>query len=331
MSRKAAAETVSDVRVGRPFRILGKEVPRGTFLDLELPVARLPGGAWASMPIRIIHGAVPGPTVWLSAALHGDELNGVIIVRRLSAKIKPKALSGTVLAVPIVNVFGVASGNRYLPDRRDLNRSFPGSPKGSLAARLANHFFTQIASRCDLGFDYHTASNGRVNLPQMRCDLEDPDTRAYAAVFGAPLTIQSALRAGTLRAAANKRGIRVLLFEAGEANRLDPTDIEVGVSGTLRVLSAMGMVPPHLTIPGSASLISRKSKWIRAPRSGFCMMEIGLGQTVRAGDVIATIDDGIGQRSARVAAKEGGMVIGLLRSALVHRGDALAHIAEVGA
>jgi len=300
-------------------------------MDLELPVARLPGGAWATMTISVIHGAKPGPTIWLSAAIHGDELNGVMIVQQLIKEVNPRELSGTVLAVPIVNMFGVANGSRYLPDRRDLNRSFPGSPKGSLAARLANMFFTNVASRCDVGLDFHTASNGRDNLPQIRCDLDHEETRGYASAFGAPLTLHATLRDGSLRAAARKRGVHVLLFEAGEANRLNPAVIESGVSGSLRVMYAMGMLNREPPKPSQPPLYSRKSRWIRAPRSGFCMVTAELGELIEIGNRVATVDDGFGSQNSKVTSRLAGMVIGVLRTAAVHRGDALLHVAEVQA
>lgn len=314
---------------GRPFRLLEYEIPRGAAKSMELPIARLPTGAWEAMPVTVIHGHEPGPTVWLSGAVHGDELNGVITIRRLIKILDPAKLKGTVLAVPIVNVFGITLGSRYLPDRRDLNRSFPGSATGSLAARLANFFFTKIAKRCDLGLDFHTASNGRFNLPQIRCDLNNANTRIYAQTFGAPIILHSELRDGSLRAASRKEAIDVLLFEGGEAGRLDETAIDVAVEGTLRVLHALEMW--HYPFHGRSApqpAMSRKSLWVRAPRSGFSMIQVTPGQRVRSGDLMAKIDDGSSPRFAQVRSRMDGIVISVLRTALVHRGDALIHVAE---
>ena len=330
MRHRDAPATASAASTGRPFRIVGESIPRGEALSMELPVARLPTGTWASMPLRVIHGLRPGPTLWLSAAIHGDELNGVMIVRGLMDRLKPSELIGTVLAVPIVNIFGVTIGSRYMPDRRDLNRSFPGSSKGSLAARLANLFFTAIASRCDLGLDFHTASNGRSNLPQIRCDLDNPTNKQYAEAFAPPVVIHAAIRDGSLRAAARKKGIGVLIYEAGEADRLDPAAIEVGISGSLRVLHTLGMLDRVTTRPPSdPPLFSRKTSWVRAPRSGFCVMKVAPGQFVKQGDHVASVDDGVTQRGSRVTARMDGVVIGVLRTAIVHRGDALLHVAEI--
>ncbi|MBT8494791.1 MAG: succinylglutamate desuccinylase/aspartoacylase family protein, partial [Deltaproteobacteria bacterium] len=227
-----------------------------------MPVARLPSGSWIEMPVVVLHGSEPGPTAWLSGAIHGDELNGIEIVRRLLKQIDPKTLCGTVLGVPIVNVYGVTSGSRYLPDRRDLNRSFPGSMKGSMASRVAHLFFDRVASRCDVGLDFHTGSNGRSNLPHLRCDTDNKKTRRLANHFGPPLVIQAGLRDGSLRAAASERGIQVLLYEAGEAHRFDEAAIQLGVDGTLRVLSALKMIPPSATTSGQRPMIAKKSSWM---------------------------------------------------------------------
>lgn len=319
----SAAESVP------PFQVAGHKVAAGRALDVEIPVARIPGGSWASLPLRVIHGASPGPTIWLSGAIHGDELVGVMIVRRLIERLQARKLSGTVLAVPIVNVFGIATGSRNLPDRRDLNRSFPGSAKGSLAARLAHLFFANVASRCELGLDFHTASNGRDNLPQIRGNLDDADVRRYATAFAAPLVLHAGLRDGSLRAAAMAKGIHVLLYEAGEANRLEPGHIQTGVEGTLRVMTDMGMLAGPAPESTARPRFSRKSAWVRAPHSGFCTVTVEPGGMVRPGQTIASIDDGIGKRITPVLARGEGMVIGVLRSAVVHRGDALVHVAEV--
>lgn len=283
------------------------------------------------MPVVVVHGSDDGPTVWVSGAIHGDELNGVEIVRRLLAHIHPRRLAGTILAVPIVNVFGVTSSSRYMPDRRDLNRSFPGSPRGSLAARLAHLFFENVAIRGELGLDFHTGSSGRSNLPQVRCDLNDPETRRLAETFAPELILHAGSRDGSLRAAAGKRKIRVLLYEGGEALRFDETAIQRGVDGALRVFHSMGMIREEPPASQGAPSVSRASKWMRAGRSGFCHEHVMLGETVAKGQTVATISDSIGKEELRVRSRVGGIVIGLLRTALVHRGDAVVHVAEVEA
>jgi hypothetical protein len=298
---------------------------------VELPIARLPSGNWADMPVVIAHGSRPGPTVWLSGAIHGDELNGIEIIRRLLKKIQPRRLAGTVVAVPIVNVFGITLGSRYLPDRRDLNRSFPGSPRGSLASRLAHVFFSTIAARCEVGLDFHTGSNGRSNIPQLRCDFSDPGTRKLAEVFGAPVVLQAGLRDGSLRAAACREGSRVLLFEGGEAMRFDPNSITRGVEGALRVLEHLGMIegaPPADDVPIQWC---EKSTWMRTNRSGFCHLDTEIGSPVKAGDVLATVTDSLSSRVVPLRSRVSGVVVGVLRTGIVHRGDAVVHVAEVEA
>jgi predicted deacylase len=292
---------------------------------VDLKVARLPVGTWISLPVFILHGARPGPTVWLSAALHGDELNGVVVIRRLLADLDPAVIAGTVLAVPVANAFGATAGSRYLPDGRDLNRCFPGSKRGSLASRLAHLLFNSVVIRCSFGIDLHTGSGGRFNLPQIRCDADDPETRRLGESFGAPVLLHSPLRDDSLRAESGKRGIRVLLYEAGEANRLDPKCIRVGEAGVRRALRALGVLS-HSPRAESPTQIFRKSVWQRAPRSGFFHATVRCGQRVRQGQNVGVVFDTT-NATAWVQAKVDGVVIGERRTAVVHRGDAVLHIA----
>jgi predicted deacylase len=267
--------------------------------------------------------------VWVSAAVHGDELNGVPIVRYLVQELDPRHLRGTLIAVPIVNAFGLMSSSRYLPDRRDLNRSFPGSRRGSLAARLAHVFMNEVVRHCQMGIDLHTGAAGRTNLPQLRCDLDDPATRELAEAFAPPLMLHAALRDGSLRAAARRLGVTVLLYEAGEAGRFDQEAIRVGKAGVLRVLRHLGMAELPTTT-GPMPLVSRSSSWVRAPRSGFCELEVSLGDHVHQGQVLGVVFDVLGA-STRVRATKPGVVIGQFAEATVHRGDALVHVAQVEA
>jgi predicted deacylase len=264
--------------------------------------------------------------VWLSAAVHGDELCGVEIIHRVLETLDPTTMSGTVIAAPVVNVHGFNRGDRYLPDRRDLNRSFPGSARGSLAARIANLLMTEIVSRCSVGLDFHTGSDHRTNLPQIRADLDDPEVLPLAKVFGAPVTLHSLIRDGSLREAATEAGATVLLFEGGEALRFDEEAIATGVAGTRRVLAHLGISP---TTNGDMpdTLLRRTSRWIRAPRSGILHLEAGLGTQVDQGQTIATILDPFGKRLRTITAREPGIVIGHTQHPLVNQGDAIAHLA----
>lgn len=311
-----------------PFTIGGTEVNAGTRAHVELPVSRLITGAQMSMPVTVFHGRSDGPTVWISAAIHGDELNGVEIVNRVLADLNPKTIRGTLLAVPVVNVLGFISGDRYLPDRRDLNRSFPGSAKGSLAARTANLFMTEIVQHCSVGIDLHTASDNRTNLPQIRADLNDPDTKELAEVFGASVMMHSKERSGSLRFAGSKAGSIVLLFEAGEALRFNHEAIEVGVAGVRRVLRHLDMAdwdgPAAGVIPES-----RTSSWVRASRSGVVRLDVEIGDVVTHRQVLGTIIDAFGKRLSTIRASRGGLVVGRTMIPLSNKGDALVHIASL--
>jgi predicted deacylase len=312
-----------------PFRIADAAVAAGQTVSTEIPIARLVTGTRISLPIQVVHGRHEGPTTWVSAAVHGDEIAGVEIIRRVVGSIDARTLFGTLLTVPIVNAHGFLTGDRYLPDRRDLNRSFPGSAKGSLAARVANLFMTEIVSRCEVGIDLHTGSDHRTNLPQVRADLDDERTRTLAEAFDAPLMLHAKVRDGSLRGAATDAGATVLLYEGGEAWRFDCDAIEAGVYGVRRVLAELGMIEVD-DVPGRGPpLESRKSTWVRARRSGIALLDAGLGDRVSHGEALGVIHDSVGARLSRITASTDGVVIGHIQHPLVNQGDALVHIAEV--
>ncbi len=289
-------------------------------------MARLATGTDLSMPVTVVHGKHDGPRVWVSAAIHGDELNGVEIVRRVLRLVDARRLRGTLVAVPVVNVFGFVNESRYLPDRRDLNRSFPGSKRGSLASRLARLFLDTVVADSAYGIDLHTGSNHRDNYPQIRADLADDETRALAVAFGAPMILHSSLRDGSLREAATSRGIKVLLYEAGEAFRFSNHAIDLGADGVLRVLASLGMVDEPPPPPDAPPIEVSRSSWVRARRSGLAMVNAELGTHVDKGEALATISDAADGRSATLRAPFDGWVVGLNRHPLVHRGDAIVHV-----
>lgn len=295
---------------------------------LEIPVARLPTQTLISLPVTVINGIRPGPVIWVSAAIHGDEINGVEIIRQVLEEISPQKLHGTLIAVPIVNVFGFIEQSRYLPDRRDLNRSFPGSKRGSLGSRLANLFMQEIVSKSTHGIDLHTASDGRTNLPQIRANLQDKDTYECAKAFAAPVMIHSQTRDGSLRQAATQRGIPVLLYEAGEALRFDTNAIALGVQGVLRVMAALNMYPATLSTP-PPPLVVTETKWVRASRSGILRLNVGLGEQVTAKQLLGTISDAFGEEKTTVRASGDGLVISVLLNPLVNQGDAIVNLATV--
>ena len=317
-----------------PVELGGVTVQPGRRASIELPVARLPTRSWMSLPVVVLCGSRPGPTVWVSAAVHGDELIGVEIIRQVMRGIDPRRLSGTILAVPVVNVPGFLAQSRYTPDRRDLNRSFPGSPRGSLASRLAHLFMTEIVARCDAGIDLHSGSNHRENLPQIRCNTDDPTTLAMAEAFGPPVIVHSKLRAGSLRDACAKRGLPVLLLEAGEALRYAEYPIEVGVAGVHRTLAHLGMLrPAPAQEPATPAAdrpapVIRSSTWVRSRRSGLVRFDVDLGARVSAGERIGTVADAHGHTRSIVKSRTDGLVIGITRNPLVNQGDALVHLGE---
>lgn len=313
----------------QPFEIGGTSVPAGKKIKLEIPIARLMSGTPVALPILVFHGRQEGAVIWLSSAVHGDEVCGVEIIRKVVANLDPKSMAGTIIAVPVVNVHGFNTGDRYLPDRRDLNRSFPGSARGSLAARVAHLLMTEVVNRCSVGIDLHTGSDHRTNLPQIRADLDDAETLALARAFAPPIAIQSRVRDGSLRQAATESGATVLLFEGGEALRFDAATITAGANGIHRVLSHLG-IAGSAEPPTSEMLLSRRSFWMRASRSGLLHLEVDLGDRVQEGDQLATIFDPFGQRLAKLKARSGGLVVGHTQHPVVNQGDAVAHIAEVG-
>ncbi len=305
----------------------GVEVAAGTREQIHLPVARYLTGEWMNLPVEVIHGSRPGPAIWMSGAIHGDELDGVEITRGVSESLSPARLSGTVFAIPIVNVFGFLHGSRYLPDRRDLNRAFPGTEDGSMAARLAWLFTTEIVDRCEWGLDFHCGSGDRENLPQVRGDLEDEATRAVAEAFAPPLMIHNQGPEGSLRRSAIERGARTLVFEGGEAGRFTQRSIEVGVSGALRVLRHLEMIgdAPAAT---ETPLRAASTHWVRASRSGIVRLQVELGEPVKKGKRIGEITEILGSGRKRIRASNSGIVIGRRVTPLIYKGEALVHIAR---
>jgi predicted deacylase len=308
--------------------IANTEIAPGTRTVINLPLPKLSSHTPMNMPLHIIHGRKEGPVLFLSAAIHGDELNGIEIIRRVLATKALSKLSGTLIAIPVVNAYGLIQQSRYLPDRRDLNRSFPGSEGGSLAARLANLFMEEIVTKCTHGIDLHTGAVNRTNLPQIRADLDDPETCLLASNFGVPVLINSSVRDGSLRAETSALGIPVLLYEAGEALRYDEISIRAGVSGVINVMRTLGMLPPSRSRSvTSEPFIARKSLWVRAHESGMLRTKIALGAHVKKGALLGYIDDPFSGTQHPIYSTVEGVVIGRLELPLVYEGDATFHIA----
>jgi len=308
--------------------IANTEILRGSRVTINLELPKLYNTP-TNLPIRIIRGKKDGPIVFVSAAIHGDELNGIEIIRRLRKLNILSKLKGTLILVPIVNVYGIMNLSRYLPDRRDLNRSFPGSIKGSLASRVAKTFFDEIVSRCDLGIDLHTASIHKSNLPQVRTNIDDEYTFNLARAFEAPVVLHSELRDGSLRSVAQDSGIPILLYEAGEALRFDEGCIRVGVKGIVNVLREMNMLPANNKKTSKVSIVTRNSNWIRTNESGMLRTIKALGDLVKKDEIIAFIDEPLGDDSFPISSPFDGVIIGKSEIPLVQEGDAIFHIGKL--
>ncbi len=315
---------------GRPsFEIGGITIPAGTRQTVDLPVSVLSDHTPVTMSVHVVHGKRPGPTLFVSAAVHGDEVMGVEVARRLLRHPLLKNMRGTLLVVPIVNAFGFLNQSRYLPDRRDLNRCFPGSEKGSLASRLAGLFMREIVERSDFGVDLHSAAIHRTNMPQTRVSPSATKTMEMAEIFGAPVIITSSLREGSLRQSAAEHGVDVLLYEAGEGLRFDEVSAQFGVTGILRVMHALDMVSTKGVPKASGTPIHATSSWwARAPIGGLLRTFKPTGDTVQTGDVLGIVADPFGETETEIVAAEGGILIGRTNLPIVNEGDALFHIAR---
>lgn len=321
-------------RSGDAFTIGGKTVPPGYVVRVEIELASLPVGLPLPLTVLVAHGGKPGPRLFVTAAIHGDELAGILVVREILEGIRAKDLRGTLVAVPVVNAFGLLHQTRELPDGRDLNRSFPGSPRGSLAARVAHALLEEVVKRCTHGVDLHTAALHRSNHPQIRADLRDPASREMAAAFGAPVTVQAGLRDGSLREAATALGVPTILFETGQALRHDEESLRLGVRGVRGVMAHLGMIDP-LPGPAPESRVFRKSRWVRAEASGYLVPSAALGDDVRKGERLGVVavrkaDVLESPGEVPVASPVDGVVIGRRENPLVNEGDALFHMAIEG-
>lgn len=315
-----------------PFQIGTTKVPVGSRRTVDLPVSVLSDHTQVNLSVHVVHGRKPGPTLFVSAAIHGDEVIGVEIARRLLRSPELDQIAGTLMVVPIVNTFGFLNHSRYLPDRRDLNRCFPGSESGSLAGRLAHLFMTEIVARSDLGIDLHSAAIHRMNMPQIRVSPGKEDTLAYADAFGAPVVIRSKLRDGSLRGTAQKAGVDILLYEAGEGLRFDEFSARVGVAGILRVMHAMGMIPEDgVPLAEADPVLCKSSSWERAPAGGLLRSFKTIGEMVEAGELLGIVSDPFGEDELEICAEEAGLIIGRTNLPIVNEGDALFHIATVNA
>jgi hypothetical protein len=313
-----------------PFRIGDASVAPGSQVVVDLPVSKLSNHTPITLPVRVFHGRRDGPTLFVSGVIHGDEIIGVEIIRRLCRVPTLRRLRGTLLCIPIVNAFGFISHSRYLPDRRDLNRSFPGVATGSLAAQLAYLFTNEIVARSDVGIDLHSAALNRINLPQLRLDFSHSHCLDLAKAFGVPVVINSPERPGSLRQTARDHDVDVMTYEAGEALRFDEFAVRAGVRGILRVMKALGMVSSRSVADARTQpTLSEASSWTRASEGGILRTFKTPGESVSTDDVLGVIANPYEDSETEVRPTWPGLIIGRTNLPVVNQGDALFHIARV--
>lgn len=316
------------------IRIASHDIYPGDQVRVEMPLAQMATQGLMGMPVEVIFGEEPGPRLLVCGAVHGDEINGIEIVRQLLPLLSPQTVRGALIAVPIVNVPAFITQSRYLPDRRDLNRSFPGSKSGSQAARIAYNLMEHVVRQSTHVIDIHTAAQYRRNVPQIRTNLNNDECRELAQAFGAPVMVHAAERDGSLRMAAGSAGIPTIVYEAGEACRFDPDAIEIGLAGVLGVMHYLDMVSARdvhikkVRKPASAHPVAFSgSKWVRASRGGLFRSHVQPGQLVAKDQFLGFIADAFGEGMSTVRAPKAGMVIGLHCNPVVHHGDAVIHLA----
>jgi len=325
---KTTEETTIN-EVSERFIILGSEVEAGTSTRLSWS----PGGSISGLsqptPVLVINGAKPGPTLCLTGAIHGDELNGIEIIRRVIYDINPQSLAGKIIGVPIVNLQGFQRTSRYLPDRRDLNRYFPGSATGSMASRIADSLFTNVISHCSYLIDIHTGSQLRNNLLQLRANMGNPEVAAFAQQFDDISVVNSPGGIGMLRTAATAYGIPTVTLEAGESLRIQKDQIKSGVKSINGLLDQLGMYS-NLFVWGEPEPVYYQSRWVRARTGGILFSEVQLGEQVSTGDTLGIIIDPITNESTDVVADSDGRIIGIAVDQVVMPGFAAYHIGITG-
>jgi len=311
----------------KPLSLLGKTVQPGTFETLHWAPDQSFRSIATPVPVLVAHGNEPGPRLCLTAAVHGDELNGIEMVRRLMYELEPGELAGTVVGVPIVNLDGFRNGSRYLSDRRDLNRYFPGHKNGSAASRIAYSLFNSIVRQCDYLVDLHTGSQKRINQPQLRADLDKSEVVAFAKHFGGMTVLHSPPGDGMLRAAAVEEGITAVTMEAGGPNRLEDEAVDYGVQALETLLENLDMRKAS-RFWGAPQPVFFESEWIRAGQGGILLSEVSLNDQVRKGEILGTVTDPISNTGSAIIAPYDGRVLGMAVNQVVHAGFAAYRIGE---
>lgn len=309
--------------------IAGRRVKAGEVAQINLKVSETVTHQPARIPITVVRGTRPGPTMFITGAVHGDEISGVAIVRAVLDKVSPESLHGTIVGIPVVNRFGFATSDRYLPDRRDLNRSFPGEPDGSMAARIAHTLTQKVLRKCDAGIDLHTAATGRQNLCHVRGDADNDDVRHMMRAFGTPIMMDGVGPKGSLRRAITDAGIPTIIFEAGEPKRFQNHVVDMGRDGIFRVMKHLGMWKKRVPAKPTVQVLVKRSDWVRANHGGILDLRVEPGDLVRKNQKVAIIHDPFGQHVDAIRASHAGVVLGVATHPLTNPGEAIVHIGHL--
>lgn len=308
------------------FSIAGQRIAQGESRTISLKFSESYLGSPATVPIHILRAKKPGPRVLLTGCVHGDELNGMGIIRELLYDQPPKLTCGSLVCIPVVNVYGLENHTRYLPDRRDLNRDFPGAEKGSISSRLAHVIFNKVVRQCDYLIDFHSAAVRRTNYPNIRADLGNPGARMLARAFGCELIVNGKGPIGSLRRAATSAGVPCIILEAGEVWKIESSVVEVGVRGVLNVLKSLDMVRGKVVTPRYQTRITRTT-WVRAERGGTLSFAVNPGDIVEKGQLLASNYNIFGDERSQLVSPGDGIILGMTTMPVVKPGDAAFHIA----
>ncbi len=309
----------------KDLMIAGHSIQPGEFKEININIARLPSRTQIDTPIYVYRSLEDGPVLALTAGMHGDEINGMEIVRRMIDQGYHKVKRGTTVCMPIINVYGFLNYSREVPDGKDVNRSFPGSKTGSLASRVAYHLTHEIIPFIDVGVDFHTGGAMRTNYPQVRCVMQEPKNVEMANAFNAPFTIDAPFRPHSLRQTAAKKGKNIIVFEGGESLRMDPHAIEEGIQGTLRLMKHLKMIDTAPD-PTEENKVVWNSSWIRARTAGIFHTHIKAGSLIIKDQLVGSITDPFGEFHEEVKSNVSGYVVGLNNNPVVNAGDALMHV-----
>jgi uncharacterized protein len=307
-----------------------KEIERGEVKEYIMHIAKLPSGSIVNLHIYIYRGKKNGPVLLVSGGLHGDEVNGIEIIRRMMKQELLQPLAGTVIAIPVLNIYGFLNFNRELPDGKDANRSFPGTKNGSLAGRVAYNVTRKILPLIDYGIDFHTGGGNRANYPQIRCEFDDDKSLMLARGFAPPFIVNSQAIPNSLRNEATNMGKSIIVFEGGQSLRFDEPAIEEAIHGTRRLMVHLGMIPADESIkPGWESNHLAKTTWVRAENAGLFHHHMANGDFIKADDYLGTITDPFNRYELPVISPANGYIIGLNYSPVIYAGDALIHVGQV--